>query len=509
MKYLSHSITLIAFTLFLGAATYGMTSGHENDAKNMIGQISWQDPPRGLIIKTPESTPGYVFFSPLFSDKTYLIDKNGKVVHIWHSQYSPSGGPYLLNNGNLIRGGREPKVPRFGAGGQAGRLQEIAWDGELVWDFVLATEDRLLHHDVAPLPNGNILAICYEYISPQRCRQLGRKPELIPAEGLWTDMIVELEPKYPNDAKIIWEWHMIDHIIQNVDPDLPNFGDPIDHPELMDINQVYHLPETTAAELQKRKDNNQTAPNATVGNRGSDLMHSNAIDYHPASDQIAISIHHYNEVWILDHSTTWEETKAHSGGRAGKGGDILYRWGNPKMYGHNEADQTLFGQHDVKWIDQGFPGEDHMLVFNNRRPWGDKSYSSVYELQIPTNAKGQYHLNADRTYGPANPFWSYMASDTSSFFASFISGAQRMENGHTLVTSGPQGRFFEITPSGKIVWEYWTPYSGTVRLPGGSTPQPVGENIYATFRATFISPDHPAMMGKDLVVLDPQPSIEE
>ncbi len=501
-------IAVICVLTLVGAAyqaTDVIADGTHSTEKDLLVSA---DQTRGLIKNTAKSSPGYVFFSPLFSDKTYLINKDGQVVHIWQSEYSPSGGLYLLENGNLLRGAREPEVPRFGAGGQAGRLQEISWDGQIVWDYVLATEERLLHHDVAVMPNGNILAICYEYISPERCRKLGRRPDLIPEEGLWTDMIVELEPKYPGEAEIFWEWHMIDHIIQNIDPDLPNYGDPAKHPEKMDINQVYHLPKTTADELKKQREINRAPPNTTIGNRGSDLMHSNAIDYNPHLDQIVISIHHYNEIWILDHSVSWREASSGTGGKSGRGGDILYRWGNPKMYGMEDADdQKLFGQHDAKWIAPGLPGADNLMVFNNRRPWGEKKYSSVYELSLPVNIQGHYSRTVAGVYGPEEPLWSYTAPDTSSFFASFISGAQRIANGHTLVTSGPQGRFFEVTPEGEIVWEYWTPYSGDVRLPDGSTPQPVGENIFATFRATFIANDHPIVAGKDLKPLSPQPKI--
>lgn len=72
---------------------------------------------------------------------------------------------------------------------------------------------------------------------------------------------------------------------------------------------------------------------------------------------------------------------------------------------------------------------------------------------------------------------------------------------------GPGGSlgFFEVTPEGEIVWEYWSPTSGDVRMPNGSLPHPVGGFPYAVFRATKIPPDHPALQGRELP-LDPQPS---
>ena len=95
------------------------------------------DVPRGLVVSPPGHASGYV-------------------------HYAPTGSVYLLDNGNLLRGARYPDPEVFRGGGQGGRLQEFTWDGKLVWDFPFATEDYLLHHDIAVLPNGNVLAIAWE-----------------------------------------------------------------------------------------------------------------------------------------------------------------------------------------------------------------------------------------------------------------------------------------------------------------------------------------------------------
>ena len=99
------------------------------------------------------------------------------------------------------------------------------------------------------------------------------------------------------------------------------------------------------------------SPKRDRGVRGADWMHTNAIAYHPGLDQIAISVRSFHEIWILDHSTTTEEAASHRGGRSGKGGDLLYRYGNPQAYRAGTAqDQRFFGQHDVRWIPPGSPG---------------------------------------------------------------------------------------------------------------------------------------------------------
>ena len=65
-----------------------------------------------------------------------------------------------------------------------------------------------------------------------------------------------------------------------------------------------------------------------------------------------------------------------------------------------------------------------------------------------------------------------------------------------------QGRFFEVTPEGEIVWEYWAPYARAV-----VGKQAANANAYSVFRATKIAPDHPALAGRDLTPLDPQPPL--
>ena len=187
---------LVAFSTMLGSVGCGAPAGEPVDAT---------DEPRGLRSNTPEASPGYVVFNPNLSLTTYLVDLEGRVVHTWQSDYPPGGGAYLLDNGNLLRGVREPDVPVFSGGGQAGWLQELTWDGEVVWDFTFATEDHLLHHDVALLPNGNVLGIAWEQKSPQEGNRAGRLAVLTPEAGLWPDMIVEFEPQPPNGGRIVWE----------------------------------------------------------------------------------------------------------------------------------------------------------------------------------------------------------------------------------------------------------------------------------------------------------------
>jgi hypothetical protein len=231
------------------------------------------------------------------------------------------------------------------------------------------------------------------------------------------------------------------------------------------------------------------------------------VDYHPGLDQIALSLPEIGEVWIIDHSTTTEEARGSTGGRARRGGDLLYRWGNPKNYGRGtNKDQELFYQHQVLWIPEGWGRAGHLTVFNNGSGRPDGDWSSVVEIALPVDPQGRYVLVSGEEWGPQQPSWTYQAKDRDTFFAPFISGAHRLENGNTFVCSGPQGWFFELTPGGEIVWEYRNPYHGDV--PGWSPPG-TEEVPYAAFRATKLPPDHPALSELTLEPLEPQPPVYE
>ena len=214
-------------------------------------------------------------------------------------------------------------------------------------------------------------------------------------------------------------------------------------------------------------------------------------------------------IFIIDHSTTSVEAASHEGGTYGRGGDFLYRWGNPQNYHQGDStDQKLFGQHDIRWIEKGKSGAGDLTVFNNDVPNGPDSldYSAIYQIKPPINEKGSYDRMDNGRYGPDAPHWKYIATDTLSFYGSFISGAHRMQNGNTFINEGPKGRFFEVNPEGEILWEYLNPYRGNIHHPDGDQVSPI-PFAYWQFRSTFIPADHPGLQGRELEPLDPQPDV--
>lgn len=432
----------------------------------------------GLFLNTPDAFEGYTLFAPLSYGTTYLIDNEGRQVHTWTSEYEPGNSVYLLENGHLLRTNRLGN-PIFTGGGTGGLVQEIDWDGNVIWEFQYSSNQFCQHHDVEYLPNGNVLMIGWEYKTKAEAVLAGRNPNTMKDDALWPDHVIEVNPSAPVGSQIVWEWHVWDHLVQEYDHTKPNYGIVADHPELIHFNYT--------------------------SNRASDWNHINGIDYNAELDQIVLSVREFSEFWVIDHSTTTEEAAGHTGGKYGKGGDLLYRWGNPKIYRSGpESAQALFVQHDAQWIPEGYPGEGNILVFNNGadRPTGN--WSSVDEIDPPIDENGNYTKNAGVPFGPDAATWTYATQDPATFYSSFISGAERQPNGNTLICSGANGRIFEVKTDGTIVWEYINPVIGSGPLTQG-TPVPVqgDRQTNTVFRAYRYAPDYAGLAGKDLTPGDP------
>ncbi len=331
----------------------------------------------------------------------------------------------------MLRAGKVDNFGQFPATtGSGGRIQKYDWDGNLTWDYVTSSVYRMSHHDIEPMPNGNVLCIVWESYLREVAEQAGRDPQRLFGDVLWFEAIFELKPKGLHEAEIVWKWSLLDHVVQNHDKSKDNFGNPADHPELVDINYMLRP--------------------------AADWVHINSIDFNPDLDQIMVSSRSLSELWIIDHSTTTEEAKGHTGGKSGRGGDLLYRWGNPQVYGRGtDEDRMLYNPHDAHWIPKGLPGAEHVLLFNNGIARTEQDFSSADEIELPILADNKYLLENGKPFGPTRLTWTF--EDPGKLFSPRISGAQRLPNGNTLICSGTQHLLLEVTPDAKIVWMYRNP----------------------------------------------------
>ena len=421
----------------------------------------------GLILNdSAKSFNGYTLFSPIPSTNSYLIDNKGYMIHEWTSQYRPAQSVMLLPDGSLLRPAIIQSGNIFLAGGAGGRVEKYDWNGNLIWSFDYYSAEHCTHHDLEYLPNGDILMIAWENKSYAEAVAAGRNPARLDT-ALWAGEIIEVKPTGTSGGDIVWQWHSWDHLIQDFDSTKSNYGDVSKHPELIDIN---------------------------YGSTIEDWLHINSIRYNPERDEILLSAHNFNEIWVIDHSTTTVEAAGHSGGREGKGGDLLYRWGNPQAYrAGTAADQKLFSQHDARWIDSGFVGQGDILIFNNDHGAPPNAYSTVDEITPPINSNGDYYIDSTGQYGPKSLTWTYEALPPTLFFAKNISGEERLPNGNTLICDGTAGRFFELDNSENIVWEYVNPVTRNGILTQGDAP-----SFNLVFKIYRYSPQYSGLAGKDL-----------
>ena len=431
------------------------------------------EPTVGLVENQPEAAEGYLLFTPRASSAIYLIDSLGRKVHTW----VPTDTRYfhqakLLANGNLM-------VMIYG---DSSSIAEIDLTGRIVWEY----SHPGMHHDFLTLPNGNVILLLRATKTREEAIAAGANPKYIATWGLEYDYLLEIKPTGPDGAEIVWEWSVWDHLVQDYDPDKDNYGAIAEHPDRIDINFI----------LYSLFNDKYRSPE--------DWTHTNAIDYHPELNQIMLSPKHYGELWIIDRSTTTEETISEKE-------YLLYRWGNPRAYGAGDfEDQQLFWAHNTQWIPSGLPGEGNILILNNGDEFQgfQRWYSSVDEIMPPPFKDGSYQRELGTAFGPSRPVWTYTAENPTDFYARNTSGAQRLPNGNTLVLHGPHGTVFQVTSEGATVWEYVNPVLGAGPMHQGD-PVPIRNTRDTPYGPAHVlentlhlvewyPPDHPGLQALGL-----------
>jgi arylsulfotransferase ASST len=132
-----------------------------------------------------------------------------------------------------------------------------------------------------------------------------------------------------------------------------------------------------------------------------------------AEGHILVSLRNISTVVMIDRAT----------------GKIIWQLGPP----------PLAQQHDPRPLPNG-----NILIFDNgtHRVDHPATFSRVIEVDPRTNAI----------------VWEYVEQSLFEFFSPYISGAQRLANGNTLICEGCHGRIFEVTRERQVVWEYVSPY---------------------------------------------------
>ena len=367
----------------------------------------------------------YVLFSG--ADKiTRLIDLNGNVVRDWKYEGFPSVtlDPALAggNRGHVLV--TLARADASGTGLVPGRaipeinktIGDVDWDGKTVWEWggdkaPGGAADQ--HHDWRRLPNGNTLILA---------NLLHPVPGFSQPQVL-DDVIYEIEP----GGAIVWKWIASEH--------LDEFGFAPN-----ELNLIR---------------NAKTADYLHVNNMsvlGANHWFS-AGDKRFDPDNVLIDSRNANVTVIIDKKTgkiVWAL------GPHYPANDLLPRG---KKQVPRPVDQ-ISGQHDAHLIPEGLPGAGNILIFDNQ---GEAGYPPV-PLAV---TGGSRVLEIDPI--KQEIVWEYTGESSGrsgwTFQSSFISSARRLPNGNTLIDEGYNGRFFQVTPKGEIVWEYISPFFGNG--PGG------------------------------------------
>lgn len=435
-------------------------------------QVICQQQTMGVFIYDKEATAdGYIFFSPNDYTDAYLIDNCGFLINSWDRNYEPGLSGYLTESGLMLRTNKVNN-PQYFQASTGGNLELVDWDNNTVWSSDFNTFAYIQHHDAVLLPNGNIIYIGWERINESEQLAYGRRPNQVSKPYLWGEFIQEIKPIGASNYEVVWEWHLQDHFVQDYNPSLATYGIVKDEIGKVDINYLgpAHFDDD-------------------------DWWHCNALDYNPSLDQILVNSRSNGEIWIIDHSTSSEEASGNTGGNSNKGGELIYRWGNPQAHDSGTLnDLRMYGSHGHYWIPDGLPNAGKIMYFNNgdERPEG---YYSTVEMIEPQFVNGAYQKNSNNRYYPIEPELVYKAPNPFDFKSTYLSNAKQLANGNVFINEGGTGRLFEINENDKIVWQYLNPvnYLG---------PNTQGQNLPSwskqIFRAYKYPPDYPAFEGKDL-----------
>lgn len=370
--------------------------------------------------------PGYTLYSNGNATTAYLDDTSNVNIKTWTGLTGGTGySSHLEPGGTLVR---SVKITNsvFNGGGASGRIQKVDYNGNITWSYDHSSNTFYTHHDHCVMPNGNVLLIAYELKSQTQLTAAGGTITSLSSTGIWPDKIIEVQPTGATTGNIVWEWHFWDHLVQNVNTSAANYQTSIvDHPELLNINYL----------TQK------------------DWLHCNGIDYNPILDQIVISSHNTNEWYVIDHSTTTAEAASHSGGNSGKGGDFLYRWGNPAAY-QATGTKYLNVTHDAHWIPEftgvTFTKSGRLTGFNNQGV--SSSQSCADQITTPYGGNYNYTITPGSAFGPS----VYDERTTGFGYTSNEGSVEHYPNGNILVCVSISGKIYEMTPTGAIIYTITT-----------------------------------------------------
>ncbi|WP_169053634.1 aryl-sulfate sulfotransferase [Alteraurantiacibacter aquimixticola] len=374
--------------------------------------------PTGTTIYDPDKAQnGYTVLSILGTPAVIVIDMNGRVVKRWDGFNVSSGGPARILPGGIA----VAPTGVFPRHQESLALIAHDFDGQEVWRWdrserIMLEDEEVWsgrqHHDwqLANFPAG--------YYSPGTTPTLtGTRKLLLTHTSLSNeaiaDIVLEDDRIIELDAEdnIVWDWRASDHV------------DELGFTVAM-RNAIRRLGTRDAFDWFHVNSATWLGPNRWY-DAGDERFHP---------DNVIISSRQANVIAII-----------------GRDGSIVWRIGPD--FSASLAEQAIgqiIGQHHAHFIPKGLPGAGNLLVFDNG---GSAGYGDPTAVSPTGNAVMQRPTSRVLEIDPVTleVVWTYAGAN---FYSFNISGAQRLQNGNTLITEGAPGRVFEVTSEGDIVWEY-------------------------------------------------------
>ena len=344
----------------------------------------------------------------------YLLDTTATTTSSYYARWTIGSTSYSahMNKDTIFQ--------TFGSGsggGSYGSVKKWACTSTSaatnVWTYTVSNA----HHDICPLPNGNVLMIVDESKTSTQITAAGGSY----SSSMNSPTIIEVHPVKGSSTAgtIVWQWKLWDHLCQSVSSSYP----------LTYVTSVSANPQLFNVRY----------------NNSSDWFHMNGIDYNATLDQIVVSSHAMNEIYIIDHSTTTAQAATHAGGKAGHGGDFLYRWGSPANYGCTAGGNgiTINVLHDVRWVSANNSKYPNYISFFHNNGGG----TAQAVLFLPPHSTTDIY-NYTYTAGSIIPPTSCTIPTVPSITGvQDQGGVHALDNGNILITK-PGSIFYECSGTG-------------------------------------------------------------
>jgi hypothetical protein len=425
--------------------------------------------------ETDTSCEGYTLLSDIGKGAARLIDMNGKEINSWKCSFPSSifyrAYPFpakMLTNGEVICGRTPTRLGRALSHATSGNsnLVQYNWNfwkinfnilhKNVLWNFNdwddlgIFRRTANQHHDFqregnpvgyyAPgqdfVPNGKTLILSHKELENDSIRK----------DFVFTDDVI-YEVNFDGELTG-FTWYATDHfdemgfdeaakkgIRNHTGCKLP--GVPWESKiGLMPFNEGDWLHINSVSELGK--------------NKWYDSDPEKYWYFHP--ENLIIDSRHANFIAIISREN----------------GSIVWRVGPD--YSDNTIEGQKIGQiigpHNAHMIPYGLPGNGSILVFDNggASGYGEygcpnkfRNYSRVIQFNpVTKEIEWEYsNIKSEKVDETFLHHWKNITrGEDHHFFSPYVSSAQRLPNGNTLITEGISNRVFEVTPNKNIVWDY-------------------------------------------------------